>query len=172
MVAVTIAAALTSGCESRDFVSQEQRIKDELTQVKAELQRRNDLIPGLIDRVKPNATQQQSLFQALADSRTRFARAQSTEEIFAAANQQSQALEKLSALVEKDPQLKADESLKQPMTDLIDTEIRLSVERMRYDARVQEFETNRRQFPGGLAAGIFNFRKYPFFAVPPPEGPK
>jgi len=49
------------------------------------------------------------------------------------------------------------------------TENRLAVERMRYNARVQQYDTSRRQSPAVATAFLFNFRDYPFFLVQVPE---
>jgi LemA protein len=52
------------------------------------------------------------------------------------------------------------------MDELAGTENRLAVERMRYNEKVQEYDTSRRQFPGNLTAKMFGFKEYPFFQVP------
>jgi LemA protein len=52
------------------------------------------------------------------------------------------------------------------MDELSGTENRLAVERMRYNERVQEYNTSRRQFPGVLTARMFNFKDYPLFEAP------
>jgi LemA protein len=52
------------------------------------------------------------------------------------------------------------------MDELAGTENRLAVERQRYNERVQEYNTARRQFPGNLTAKMFGFKDYPFFEAP------
>ena len=90
-------------------------------------------------------------------------------EIYAsrAANQQSAALGRLLVIVENYPNLKANEQFNRLMDELSGTENRLAVERMRYNERVQEYNTSRRQFPGVLTAKIFSFKDYPLFEAPP-----
>ena len=53
------------------------------------------------------------------------------------------------------------------MDELSGTENRIAVERMRYNERVQEYNTSRRQFPSNVTAGIFGFKEYPLFNAPP-----
>jgi LemA protein len=53
------------------------------------------------------------------------------------------------------------------MDELAGTENRLAVERMRYNERVQDYNTSRRQFPANLTAKVFGFKEYPFFQAPP-----
>ena len=52
------------------------------------------------------------------------------------------------------------------MDELSGTENRIAVERMRYNERVQEYDTGRRQFPANLTAKLFGFKEYPFFQAP------
>ena len=52
------------------------------------------------------------------------------------------------------------------MDELSGTENRIAVERMRYNERIQEYNTARRRFPGNLTAKMFSFKEYPFFEAP------
>ena len=52
------------------------------------------------------------------------------------------------------------------MDELAGTENRISTERMRYNERVQEYNTARRSFPANVTAGIFGFQEYPLFQAP------
>ena len=133
----------------------------------ASCKRRNDLIPSLVDGVKGYAPNEQPVVQAVADSHGRLAAARTPEETFVAANQQSTALARLLADVGNDPRLKANESFNRLMDELKGTENGIAIERMRYNALVQQYMTNRRPLGGALIAGLFRFRDYPFFEVPP-----
>jgi LemA protein len=53
------------------------------------------------------------------------------------------------------------------MDSLEGTENRIAIERMRYNEKVREYDTARRQFPGNLTAKVFGFKEYPFFQAPP-----
>jgi LemA protein len=70
-------------------------------------------------------------------------------------------------VVENYPQLRSNESFNRLMDELSSTENRLAVERMRYNERVQEYNTLRRQFPSNITASLFGFREYPVFNAPP-----
>ena len=69
VVVLTGAAVASSGCSYNRFVSQEESIKTQLAQVDNQLQRRNDLIPNLVEATKGFAQQERDVFQAIADSR-------------------------------------------------------------------------------------------------------
>jgi len=166
LVAVALAALPLTGCSYNKFVSQEEAIKAQWAQVENQLQRRNDLIPNLVETVKGYAQHEESVYKDIADARSQLLSAKSPEESIAAANRQSSALGRLLAVVENYPQLKANEQFNRLMDELAGTENRLAVERMRYNERVQEYNTSRRQFPANVTAKMFGFKEYPFFQAP------
>ena len=160
------AAVMSSGCSYNRFVGQEEAIKTQWAQVENQLQRRNDLIPNLVETTKGIAQQEKDVFGQIADSRARLAGAKTPEETIQAANQQSAALARLLVVVENYPQLRSSESFNRLMDELSGTENRIAVERMRYNERVQEYNTARRQFPANITASLFGFKEYPLFNAP------
>ena len=164
---VVTGAVLLSGCSYNRFVSQEEGIKTQWAQVENQLQRRNDLIPNLVETVKGTTQQERDVFGQIADSRAKLAGARTPAERMQAANEQSGALARLLVVVENYPQLRSNESFNRMMDELAGTENRLAVERMRYNERVQQYNTSRRQFPSNVTAGIFGFKEYPLFNAPP-----
>jgi LemA protein len=164
---LVLAAIPLAGCSYNRFVSQEEAIRAQWAQVENQLQRRNDLIPNLVETVKGYAAHEASVFEDIAQARSRLLAAETPADTIAAANQQSSALGRLLAIAENYPQLKANEQFNRLMDELSGTENRIAVERMRYNERVQEYNTARRQFPSNVTATIFGFEEYPFFEVPP-----
>src|SRR6202140_798328 len=167
LVALTLSALPLAGCSYNRFVGQGEAIKAQWAQVENQLQRRNDLIPNLVETVKGYAAHEEGVYREIADARSRLLSAKSPEETISAANQQTSALGRLLAIAENYPQLKANEQFNRLMDELSGTENRIAVERMRYNERVQEYDTARRQFPGNLTAKMFGFKEYPFFQAPP-----
>jgi LemA protein len=167
MIALALAVAPLTGCSYNKFVGQEEAIKAQWAQVENQLQRRNDLIPNLVETVKGYATHEESVYKDIADARAQMMAAKSPEETITAANKQTSALGRLFAISENYPNLKANEQFNRLMDELSGTENRLAVERMRYNEKVQEYETSRRRFPGNLTANLFHFKEYPFFQAPP-----
>jgi LemA protein len=162
-----VVAAVAPGCSYNQFVSQEESIKTQWAQVENQLQRRNDLIPNLVETTKGFAQQERDVFGQIADSRAKLAGAQTPEQTIQAANEQSAALARLLVVVENYPQLRSSETFNRLMDELAGTENRIAVERMRYNERVQGYNTLRRQFPSNITAGVFGFREYPVFNAPP-----
>ena len=156
----------STGCSYNTFVSQEEAIKAQWAQVENQLQRRNDLIPNLVESVKGITQQEQEVFGRIADSRAKLAGESTPEQQIQAANEQSQALARLLVVVENYPQLRSSESFNRLMDELSGTENRIAVERMRYNERVQEYNTSRRQFPGNITASLFGFKEHPLFNAP------
>src|SRR5579864_7496506 len=164
---VALTALPLTGCSYNTFVAQEEAIKTQWAQVENQLQRRNDLIPNLVETVKGYAQHEEGVFKEIADARARLLGAKSPEETIQAANQQTAALGRLLAVVENYPTLRANEQFNRLMDELSGTENRIAVERMRYNEKIQEYNTSRRQFPGNLTARLFSFKEYPLFEAPP-----
>jgi LemA protein len=167
LLALALVAWPLGGCSYNTFVSQDEAIKAQWAQVENQLQRRNDLIPNLVETVKGYAAHEEGVYKDIADSRSRLLAAKSPDETIQAANQQSSALGRLLAVVENYPQLRANEQFNRLMDELSGTENRIAVERMRYNEKIQEYNTARRRFPANLTASMFGFKEYPFFQAPP-----
>jgi LemA protein len=164
---VALAVWLGAGCSYNKFTAQEEAIKAQWSQVENQLQRRNDLIPNLVETVKGFAKQEQTVFQAVADARAKMAGAQTPADKMAAANAETSALGRLFVVMEAYPQLKSNEEFARLMDELSSTENKLSTERMRYNDRVREYNTNRHQFPANMTGKMFGFKDaYPYFEVP------
>src|SRR5215207_3681174 len=171
VVLLLTAAIGLPGCSYNRFVGQEEAIKTQWAQVENQMQRRNDLIPNLVESVKGVAQQERDVFGQIANSRAKMAGAQSTagptDQKIEASNEMSSALSRLLVVVENYPQLRSNESFNRLMDEISGTENRIAVERMRYNERVQEYNTSRRQFPANVTASMFGFKEYPFFQAPP-----
>ena len=166
LVALSVPA---TGCSYNRFVGQEEAIKAQWAQVENQLQRRNDLIPNLVETVKGYAQHEEGVFKEIADARSQLLAAQPgpSDAKIAAANRETSALGRLLAISENYPQLKANEQFNRLMDELSGTENRLAVERMRYNEKVQEYNAARRQFPANVTAKLFGFKEHPYFQVPP-----
>jgi LemA protein len=164
---ITLVTLPLGGCSYNRFVGQEEAVKQQWAQVQNQLQRRNDLIPNLVETVKGYAAHEEGVFKDIADARSRLLAARSPEETMQAAQQQTSALGRLLAVAENYPNLKANEQFNRLSDELAGTENRIAVERMRYNERIQEYNTARRQFPGNITAKLFSFKDYPLFEAAP-----
>ena len=166
VLAISAVAAGASGCSYNKFTTQEEAIKSQWAQVENQLQRRTDLIPNLVETTKGFAQQEKDVFGAVADARAKMAGATTPAQKIEAANQESSALSRLLVVVENYPQLKSNEIFARLTDELANTENRLAVERMRYNEKVQDYNTSRKKFPGNITAKMFSFAEYPYWEVP------
>jgi LemA protein len=164
--AIVIFAFGLSGCSYNRFTGSEEAIKGQWGQVQNQLQRRNDLIPNLVETVKGFAAQERDILTSIAASREKLAGARTPEDSIKAANEQSAALARLLVVVENYPNLKSDANFQRLMDELSGTENRIATERMRYNERVQEYNTLRRRFPANVTAKVFGFKEYPYYEAP------
>ena len=165
-VVALLAFTALSGCSYNKFTTQEEAIKAAWGEVNNQLQRRNDLIPNLVETVKGYAAQEKEIFTSIAESRSKLAGARTPAETIEAANEQTAALSRLLVVVENYPQLKSDANFQRLMDELAGTENRIAVARGRYNERIQEYNTTRRRFPSNVTAKIFGFEEYPYFEAP------
>ncbi|MCA9376923.1 LemA family protein [Candidatus Nomurabacteria bacterium] len=133
-------------------------------QVEVVLQRRFDLIPNLVESVRGAMDQEEDVFTALAEARTRYAGTSSgTPERVDAANQVESALSRLLVVMENYPELRSVDTVQSLMDELTGTENRISVERQRYNEEVTTYNKFIRRFPNNLLAGMFGFEDRPLF---------
>ena len=141
-----------------NIVIKNENIKAKWAQVENQLQRRNDLIPNLVNSVKGYASHEKTVFEEVTNARSQWAKATTVPEKVAAASSVDNALSKLMLVVENYPNLKADQTFLRLMDELSGTENRIAVERMRYNEAVRDFNITVRTFPGNLVARMFGYR--------------
>src|SRR3990167_6184705 len=146
------------------LVGKRAEVQTQRAQVETQLQRRFDLVPNLVGAVKGAMKQEQAVFSAIADARTKYAGAPAgSKEKVEAANQYESALGRLLVIMENYPQLKSIDTVQDLMTQLEGTENRVSVARQRYNEAVQVYNVSIRTFPTNLLAGMFGFTEEPLF---------
>lgn len=132
-------------------------------QVETQYQRRFDLIPNVVESVKGVMKQEQAVFTAIADARTKYSGATTASEKIAAANQVESALGRLLVITENYPQLKSSDTAQTLITELEGSENRISTERMRFNGSVQSYNLKVMRFPSSIVAGIFGFDAREYF---------
>jgi len=140
------------------IVSKHETITAKWAQVESQLQRRNDLIPNLVNSVKGYAAHEKTVFEDVTNSRSQWAKANTVEEKVKAASAVDAALGRLLLVVENYPNLKADQTFLKLMDELSGTENRIAVERMRYNESVRDYNVTVRMFPGNVIAGRFGYK--------------
>ncbi|MFZ3375500.1 MAG: LemA family protein [Chthoniobacterales bacterium] len=160
------------------LVKLQQSVDQSWAQVQNVYQRRADLIPNLVNTVSGAANFEKSTLIAVTDARASVGRVQldpnkaptdaaRLEQFQSAQGQLSNALSRLLVVVERYPELKANQSFLGLQAQLEGTENRISVERGNFNTAVQNYNTAVRSFPTNLIAGMFGFAPRPFFAAQP-----
>ncbi|MEK7169531.1 MAG: LemA family protein [Patescibacteria group bacterium] len=146
-----------------NFVNGREAINGQWAQVEAQYQRRLDLIPNLVNSVKGAMKQEQQVFDAIAEARTKYGAAATVDQKAAAAGQIETAFGRLLAIMENYPQLKSIDTVQTLMVQLEGTENRVSVERQRFNDSVRSFNAMTKRFPSNIVAGIFGFSAREYF---------
>ncbi|MFQ2131396.1 LemA family protein [Aeromonas hydrophila] len=142
-----------TGCGMNNIPTLDEQVKASWGQVENQYQRRADLVPNLVATVKGYASHEQETLKAVTDARARVGSLQVSapaqlKEFEAAQNQLSGALSRLMVVVERYPNLKADQQFLTLQAQLEGTENRISVARRDYIEAVRQFNTEIRTFPG------------------------
>jgi LemA protein len=167
VITTLLVATTLSGCGYNRMVSMKEQIDAAWAQVENQLQRRNDLIPNLVEVTKGYATHERSIFENVANARGRLIAGGSRDERIAASNELSSALSRLLAISERYPDLKANQQFARLSDELAGTENRIAVERMRYNDAVRDYNAFVKSFPNNLYARAFGFEPQPYFEAPP-----
>ena len=140
------------------LVALNESINGAWAQVETVLQRRYDLIPNLVATVKGYAKHESGVLEEVTRLRSQWGAAKGTDQKVAAANQLEGVLGRLMVIIEKYPELKANQNFLALQDELAGTENRIAVERRRYNEVVQNYNTAIAQFPASIVAGWRNFQ--------------
>lgn len=149
-----------------NFVTLDEGVKGAWAQVENQLQRRYDLIPNLVEAVKGYAKHEREVLTEVTNARAKVGGAASVAEKIKANNELSSALGRLLVVVERYPDLKANQNFIRLQDELAGTENRIAVERKRYNDAVRNYNVAIRSFPANLLAGLLGFQTATFFEAP------
>ena len=153
VVAIVVLIALFGIHLSNNIVRLSNRCNNAWDQINAQLKRRADLIPNLVETVKGYASHESGTLQAVIAARNGVTSATTPEEAMAANNQLTGALRQLFALSESYPELKANTNFQQLQNQLEETENKIVYARQSYNDCVLMFNNAIQTFPGSLFAG-------------------
>jgi len=149
-----------SGCGYNTMQANEEAVKAAWGDVEATYQRRTDLIPNLVEVVKGYAKHEKETLMAVTEARAKVGSIQMSKDMinnpdaFARFQQaqgaMSSALSRLMVVVERYPDLKANQNFQDLQNQLEGTENRINVARVRYNKAVENFNTSIRVFPNSM----------------------
>jgi LemA protein len=150
------------------LVALRNHIRDAWSNIDTEIKRRYDLIPNLVATVKGYAAHEREVFERVTQLRAQCMASQGSPNQQATdENQLVAALQKLLAVVENYPQLKADHNFLELQKELVNTEDRIQAARRFFNGNVRDYRNKCQTFPSSIIAGMFGFESQDYFSVPP-----
>ncbi len=163
---------LFTSCGYNKMVDMDEQVTSSWAQVENVYQRRADLIPNLVNTVKGYAAHEQQTLEGVIEARSKATAinidpSKMTPETMKQYNQAqdglSSALSKLMVVVERYPDLKANQNFRDLQAQLEGTENRIAVERRKFNETTKNYNAYIRKFPRLIYAGWFGFEKKPYF---------
>jgi LemA protein len=173
---IMVAAVLLAGCGYNKLQQMEEQVNRAWSDVESNLQRRADLIPNLVETVKAYMSHERETLQAVVEARSQATRVQlsaaqlgdpqAMQQFLQAQGGLSSALSRLMVVVERYPELKANQNFLDLQNQLEGTENRINVARQRYNAAVEDFNGSIRSFPYNLTNNlILHLERKAYFQV-------
>lgn len=173
LILLLVIIAVISGCGSYNrMVEMDEAVTGQWAQVETAYQRRADLIPNLVNTVKGYADFEQETLTQVIEARAKATSvtvnpenldAQAIQQFQAAQDGLSSALSRLMVVVERYPELKANQNFLDLQAQLEGTENRIAVERRKFNDATRNYNTYIRRFPKNIIASIFNFDTKGYF---------
>jgi LemA protein len=164
MILGALVMLTVSGCGYNTMQTNEEAVKAAWGDVEASYQRRNDLIPNLVEVVKGYAKHERETLTAVTEARAKVGTIQISKDILedpqafakfqSTQGEMSSALSKLMVVVEQYPDLKANQNFQDLQHQLEGTENRINVARTRYNKAVEVFNSSIRIFPNSLTNSL------------------
>ncbi len=170
--ALVFAMPLFTSCGYNRMIELQEGVDAQWAQVENVYQRRADLIPNLVSTVKGYASHEQETLTSVIEARSKASsinlsadqlNEQSLSQFQQAQEGLSSALSRLMVVVERYPDLKANQNFLDLQAQLEGTENRITVERMKFNEATRSYNTYIKRFPRNIIAGIFSFDSKPYF---------
>ena len=154
------------------MVTKEEGVTSAWAQVENVYQRRADLIPNLVATVKSYASHERETLEGVINARAKATQTtidptnlteESLKQFQAAQGELGSALQRLMVVVERYPDLKANQNFLELQAQLEGSENRITVERQKFNETAREYNTYIRQFPKNILSGMFGFERKAYF---------
>lgn len=172
VIGIGIILVLWGSSRYNSLVTKQESVTAAWSQVENVYQRRADLIPNLVNTVKGYADFEQKTLTAVIEARSKATSVTidptnlneaSIQQFQKAQEGLSSALSRLMVVVERYPDLKANQNFMDLQAQLEGTENRIATERRNFNQTAQDYNTQIRRFPSNIFAGLFGFDKKAYF---------
>lgn len=140
-------------------------VREGFSGVDVQLKRRHDLVPNIVQTVKGYSSHERELFERVTELRSKLSGSKFDEQMQSGESELSASLRNIFVLAEAYPELKADRNFLSLQQDLTTIEDQLQLARRYYNGTVRNYNTAIESFPNNVLAGLFNFKREPFFKV-------
>lgn len=165
LIAIVVIILLWFIATYNTLIGLRNRTRDQWSQIEVQLKRRADLIPNLVETVKGYAKHEKSTFEEVVKARNTFSNASTKEEEIKASGELSGVLNRLFALAEAYPELKANENFVDLQENLKDSEEKISMMRQFYNDTVLTYNNKVQTIPSNIVANLCHFKEETFFRV-------
>jgi len=139
------------------------RVDTAWSDIDVQLQRRHDLIPNLVKAVDQYASYERATLEAVTELRAQAKRVTGVEQRGRAEAELGAGLQRLMALAENYPDLKANENFLKLQSELVNTEDYLQFARRYFNGSVRDYNTMTETVPSSFVASLFSFSPRSFF---------
>ena len=160
---VTVLLAVVGVVLYNRLIRSRNRVDTAWSDIDVQLQRRHDLVPRLVTAVDQYAKYERATLEAVTELRAEAMRQVDVRAKGQAEEQLSQGVERLLALAENYPDLKANENFLALQRELVETENYLQFARRYYNGSVRDYNTMTESVPSNIVAGLFRFLPREFF---------
>mgnify|MGYP000086799872 CR=1 FL=1 len=165
LLALVVVVALAVILIYNGLVRLRQQVKNAWSQIDVQLKRRHDLIPNLVETVKGYAAHERETLENVIKARGAAVQAQGVEAKAQAEQMLSGALGRLMLVVERYPDLKANQNFLMLQEELAGTEGKIAYSRQFYNDTVMKFNTKQQVFPSNIVANMFGFKEKEYFEI-------
>lgn len=165
LVLAALVIAIFAIAAYNSLVNKRNKVANAWSQIEVQLKRRFDLIPNLLETVKGYAEHEKQTFEAVMQARNRYMSAGSHQDVIKANGELTQGLNRLLAIAEAYPELKANANFQELQHELSRTEDKITFARQFYNDVTMEYNNAVQMFPTNIFANRFNFMEEPFFRI-------
>src|SRR6266581_3727910 len=168
LIAIAVFAVLWAIWRYNNLITLKNQVANAWKQIDVQLKRRHDLIPNLIASVKGEMQFEQDTLEKVIQARNSAVAARGVADAAEKENQLTKTLNRLFALAENYPTLKANETVKSLMEELTSTENKIGFARQFYNDLATRFNIAQQVFPDSFIAKTFNFQSVELFEIAAP----
>ena len=163
IIVIVVLIVLWAIATYNSLVDFRNRVKDAWSQIDVQLKRRFDLIPNLVETVKGYTKHESETLEEVIKARNTYLSASLPEDQLKADGELTNAINKLFALSENYPELKANQNFQQLQQELQQTEDKIAMSRQFYNDIVMQYNNKIEMVPSNIIASIFKFKQEKFF---------